>query len=147
MGQLSEDDPLFRVMKEKDSLLFDRAFNYCETYRLESLIAEDFEFYHDQSGITPSKEAFLNVMRTGICRPENPYKSRRELVSGSLEVYPLYNEGKIYGLLQKGKHRFFEEGPNGEEKAGSTALFTHLWLWEDSDWKLKRVLSFYHHNP
>ncbi len=146
-SQLPNNDPLFQILKAKDSLLFDRAFNHCETQLLELLISEDFEFYHDQSGITSSKKDFLKVMRDGICRQNNPFKSRRELITGSLEVYPLYDQGKLYGLLQRGKHRFFETGPSGIEKEGSTALFSHLWLLEDNDWKLKRVLSFYHHNP
>lgn len=146
-GQISENDPLFQTMKEKDSLLFDRAFNHCETQWLEVLVSEDFEFYHDQGGITPGKKDFIEVMRTGICGPENPYRSRRELLAGSMEVFPLYNQGILYGALQRGKHRFYETDPTGDEKLGSTALFTHLWLLMEGEWKLARVLSFHHHNP
>ena len=144
-GQIPETHKLFQQLKAKDSLLFDRAFNHCETHWLDTLTAEDFEFYHDQSGITPSKKEFLKIMQEGICRPDNPYTSRRELIENSLEVYPLYNNGTLYGAIQKGSHRFYEKGPEGIEKAGNTASFTHLWVLYNQQWKLKRVLSYNHH--
>lgn len=144
-GQLPENNKLFLQLKTQDSLLFDRAFNRCETEWLNELIATNFEFYHDQSGITPSKEDFLKIMREGICRPDNPYTSRRELIENSLKVYPLYNNGDLYGAVQQGEHRFYEKGPDGIEKEGSTALFTHLWILSNQEWKLERVLSYNHH--
>ena len=147
MAQVPKSDALFKVLKAKDSLLFDRAFNHCETIWLETLISEDFEFYHDQSGVTDSKGAFLKVMREGICRPDNPYRSRRELLPESLEVFPMYNNGQLYGALQRGTHRFFEMDSLGMEREGSTAQFSHLWIHEKNEWKLKRVISFNHHNP
>lgn len=146
LGQLSIKDPLFQTLKAKDSLLFDRAFNHCETQFLESLVSENFEFYHDQSGITPSKADFLKVMREGICRPNNPNPSRRELLPESLVVFPLYNNGVLYGAIQKGEHRFFQMRSDGKETYGSTANFTHLWIKENDGWKLARVLSYNHHS-
>ena len=34
--------------------------------------------------------------------------------------------------------------PEKPEKAGSTAKFIHLWILEDNQWKLKRILSYDH---
>lgn len=34
------------------------------------------------------------------------YKAIRKLEAGSLEVFPMYNDGKLDGALQKGFHRF-----------------------------------------
>lgn len=144
-AQVDTNSELFQTLKAKDSLLFDRAFNYCEGQYLDQLISEDFEFYHDQSGFIESKQDFLNIMKDGICNPNNETKSRRELVAGTLEVFPLYNNGKIYAALQKGTHRFFEKRNNDPESEGSTALFTHLWKLENTQWKLIRVLSYNHH--
>ncbi|HAT66278.1 MAG TPA: nuclear transport factor 2 family protein [Flavobacteriaceae bacterium] len=144
-AQVDTNSELFQTLKAKDSLLFDRAFNYCEGQYLEALTSEDFEFYHDQSGIIESKQDFLNIMKEGICNPNNETKSRRELVAGTLEVFPLYNNGKLYAALQKGTHRFFEKRNGAPEQAGSTALFTHLWKLENDQWKLIRVLSYNHH--
>nr|WP_321236901.1 nuclear transport factor 2 family protein [uncultured Psychroserpens sp.] len=134
---------VYTTLKANDSLLFERSFNKCETQYLEQLIAEDFEFYHDIGGLEDSKEGFIKSMQNGICNPENTTKSRRELVEGSLEVFPLKNNGEIYGALQNGVHKFFET-TNGKEVAGSIAKFSHLWLLEDGKWLLKRVISYDH---
>ena len=45
----------------------------------------------------------------------------------------MYNNGTLYGALQNGEHRFFETY-KGEEKAGSIAKFSHLWLKEGDQW-------------
>ena len=142
-AQIEINSELFKTLKAKDSLLFDRAFNACESNYLQELISEDFEFYHDQSGITNSKETFLNGMKQGICNPNNPTKSRRELV-GTLKVFPLFDNGKLYGAIQMGTHRFFEKTEDQPERAGSTAQFTHVWYLEEEEWKLIRVLSYNH---
>jgi len=137
---------LFETLKEHDSLLFEVSFNKCNLEAINEIIAEDLEFYHDQSGITQSKEAFMDVMQNGICSPTNKTKSRRELVEGSLEVFPLYNNGELYGALQNGEHRFFESYDGTKETAGSIARFSHLWIQEDEKWTLKRVISYDHQN-
>ena len=138
-----KNDDIYNTLKIKDSLLFERAFNKCETQYLEELIAEDFEFYHDIGGVETSKEGFIKSMQSGICNPQNTTKSRRELVDGSLEVFVLKNQGKVYGALQKGEHKFFETN-NGKEVAGSIAKFSHLWILENDQWLLKRVMSYDH---
>ncbi|WP_353777829.1 nuclear transport factor 2 family protein [Winogradskyella sp. 3972H.M.0a.05] len=143
-AQVSTYSELFRTLKSKDSLLFDVAFNTCNTQVLESLIAEDLEFYHDQGGITNSKSKFMDVMKNGICNPDNPTTSRRELVAGSLEVFPLYENGKLYGALQNGSHRFFEKLGDNPETKGSIAKFSHLWIKENGNWLVKRVISYDH---
>lgn len=144
-AQHYSDTEIYHELKAKDSLLFDRAFNYCESNYLEDLLSEDFEFYHDTSGITESKSEFIAIMKNGICNPDNQTKSRRELVLNSLKTFPLKNNGKLYGALQIGTHKFFET-TNSEEVAGSIAKFSHLWILENKEWKLKRVISYDHKN-
>jgi hypothetical protein len=107
-------------------------------------MSEDLEFYHDKSGIINSVPQFLSVMKAGICDPTHTFKSRRELIEGSLEVYPLNNNDELYGAIQTGEHRFFEKNKDQPEHAGSIAKFTHLWVLENSQWKLKRILSYDH---
>ncbi|WP_298904071.1 DUF4440 domain-containing protein [uncultured Psychroserpens sp.] len=141
--EVTKHNEIYNTLKVKDSLLFERSFNKCETQYLEELIAEDFEFYHDIGGVETSKEGFIKSMKNGICNPDNTTKSRRELVDGSLEVFVLKNKGVVYGALQKGEHKFFET-TNGKEVAGSIAKFSHLWILEDGEWRLKRVMSYDH---
>ena len=68
---------------------------------------------------------------------------KRNLVSESLEVFPLRNNGEIYGAIQTGKHTF-QEKQNGVFSTVGIANFTHVWIIENKQWKLKRVLSYNH---
>ena len=144
-AQVADTSELFQILSNRDSLLFQVGFNTCDIRQFEQLVSEDFEFYHDQSGITPSKETFLAGTRDGLCKLD--YQPLRELVDGSLKVFPLKNNGKLYGAIQTGEHRFLAKYPGKEPYETSAALFTHVWLLENGEWKLSRVLSFDHHSP
>jgi hypothetical protein len=141
-AQIGRDTDLFRVMKQYDSLLFELGFNRCDIATLEKIVSEDLEFYHDQSGITPNKEAFITSIRDGICKLN--YKPKRVLDTASLQVHALKKNGVLYGAIQAGKHSFYAIEPGKPEYLTSTAWFTHLWLLEEGQWKLKRVLSYDH---
>ena len=142
-AQVDTNSEVYKVLKANDSLLFECAFNKCELQYLDQLIAEDLEFYHDIGGVQNSKEEFVQDMKNGICNPNNKTTSRRELVEGSLKIFPLKDNGELYGALQNGSHKFFEI-TDGKEVAGSLAKFSHLWIIDDGKWILKRVISFDH---
>jgi len=144
IAQIDKDSELFRTLKTNDSLLFEVGFNTCDLSQFETLMADDLEFYHDKSGVLNSVSQFLEVMKTGLCNPSNTYKARRELINGSLKVFPLYDNGVLYGAIQTGEHQFFEKNLDQPEKTGSIAKFTHLWVLENKVWKLKRILSYDH---
>ncbi len=140
-------EELFEMLRKNDSLLFTVGFNTCKMAPFEELISEDFEFYHDRSGVETSKSNFIEQFKNGICGSDS-FSSRRELVDGSLEVFPMVNNGKLYGALQTGVHRFFETRKGEGETAGSIAKFSHLWiLEEDGVWRITRVLSYDHQMP
>lgn len=143
LSQEGKDSEIFQALKKNDSLLFDAGFNNCDIAAFEHLIAEDLEFYHDEGGLTTNKEDFLKNVRSNICSSPNK-KPVRKLVQESLQVFPLYENGKLYGAIQKGRHDFFIKEPGKEPYQASTALFTHLWLLEEEKWILKRVLSYDH---
>lgn len=145
-SQVSKDSELFQKLLEKDSLLFKEGFDKCRISEFENFISEDLEFYHDQGGLSTNKEDFLNAVRNNICG--NPAKKPiRKLRNGSLEVFPLYQNGKLYGAIQKGTHDFFIKEPEKELYMTSTAKFTHVWLLQNDKWILKRVLSYDHQSP
>jgi len=143
-AQLEIKDPLFETLKVNDSLLFERSFNNFEFVHLENLIDEDLEFYHDQGGITDSKKEFIEGMKGFV---NLPYKPIRELEKGSLEVFPLYNNGVLYGAIQKGVHHFYGLEKDKPKYLTSSAKFTHLWILKEGEWQLKRVLSYDHQSP
>lgn len=139
-AQIEKSSELFKIIAAKDSILFERTFNNCEIEKLDLIIAEDLEFYHDVASIQ-NKAAFVNAVKNNICK--NSGSRKRNLVAESLEVFPLRNNGEIYGAIQTGKHTF-QEKHQGILKTVGIANFTHLWILENKQWKLKRVLSFNH---
>ncbi len=143
-AQEEKSSELYQTLKKNDSLIFDSAFNECKSSDLNDLIAEDLEFYHDTGGITNGKETFLKTVKQNICgNPE--VKPLRELVENSLQVFPLYKNGNLYGAIQKGDHNFYLR-EKGKTRPTVKAKFTHLWILENKKWMLKRVLS-YDHQP
>jgi len=100
-----------------------------------SMVADDLEFYHDQTGLSVGKQSLLDAVKNNICG-----KVQRELVAGSLEVYPL----KGYGAVEIGVHRFTH--PNDPQNVGD-AKFVQLWQLKDGSWKVTRVISFDHNAP
>lgn len=141
-----EDLELFNLLKAKDSLLFQVGFNQIDTAQVAELASADFEFYHDEHGITETKSAFVSSIN-GI--GDLPFKTWRILVNGSLEVFPLYknNSQDLYGAIQNGVHEFYQQHDGEEARKTNIAKFTHLWIIEDGDWRLKRVLSYDHQVP
>ena len=78
-----------------------------------------------------------------ICSSPNK-KPIRKLVEGSMEVYPLYNNGELYGAIQNGTHEFYITDPEKELYRTGIAKFTSTWLLIDGNWVLKNALSFDH---
>jgi hypothetical protein len=127
-------DPLLQTIQSLDAKLFD-AYNHCDLEKFGSLLADDLEFYHDKSGLTSGRQALVEGVKNNICG-----KVTRELVPGTLEVYPIAN----YGAVEIGVHRFHHPGHETAESIGE-AKFIHLWQNKDGGWKITRVISFDHH--
>lgn len=65
---------------------------------------------------------------------------RRELVVGSMEVYPLKN----YGAVQIAVHRFYHRNKGQKEKLSGEYKFIHIWQFADGMWKIARIISYGH---
>ena len=138
----SDTSTLYKILMAKDSVLFNVGYNTCDIATFGTLLSENFEFYHDEAGITSSKPEFIKNVQEGLCKL--PYKATRQLVVNSMAVYPLRKKGVLYGAIQTGEHRFYAREPGKSEYLTSTAKFTSVWLLEAGDWKLSRVLSYNH---
>lgn len=134
---------VFKTIKSKDSLLFNIGFNTCDIKQFENLLSEKFEFFHDKAGVSYKTE-FLHNLKNGLCISPSTYQSRRELVANSTEMFPLYKDNILYGVIQIGVHKFYETIEGKKERYASTAKFTHVWLLENGEWKLTKSLSYDH---
>lgn len=131
----SRTGALYDELARMDSLLFDAAFITCSAPRVNALLRDDIEFYHDQTGLSAGEKARADFQRlTENCPRGNGVV--RELVDGSMQVFPMKDDYAI----QMGSHRFVNE----RESSTTVAKFVHLWQKKDGAWKLIRVLSFDH---
>lgn len=136
---------LFDELAEQDRRLFDLVFIRCDADALAGMLADDFVFLHDKHGeAASSPQKFVENIRQG-CELQAKgvnVRARRELVPGTLEVYPMNN----YGAIQTGSHRFFGIEPGKPDQLRETAQFFHVWKKIDGHWKLSRSYS-YDHRP
>ena len=128
-------DPLFDNISALDTEVF-AAFNTCsepgQLQKHASYFAPDVEFYHDTGGVTWSRQEMLASTEKYVCG-----HFRRELVPGTLKVYPI----KDFGAIEEGSHRFcqFDSG-----KCEGLADFLIVWNNNNGKWQITRVLSYGH---
>ena len=127
-------DELFRTILSLDSALFD-SYNRCDLEKFGAYFMEDVEFNEDQGGVTIGRRDLTEAVKKNICG-----KVRRELVQGTLEVYPM----RGYGAVEMGVHRFHHPKAEQSEPTGE-AKFIHLWQHKEGAWKITRVISYDHH--
>lgn len=128
-------DPLLDTISALDTAAFD-AFNHCDAPgRLQQhagYFAPDVEFYHDSGGVTWTREAMIAAVEKNVCG-----KFSRELVAGSLKVYPI----KDFGAIEQGVHRFCQFASG---KCEGMADFVIVWRNQGGTWQITRVLSYGH---
>jgi hypothetical protein len=128
-------EELYNSIRVQDSMLF-AAFNAHDSSALMAYFSADLEFYHDKGGLADFTQTaagfstlFANNATTGL---------RRDIVPGSLEVYPIGE----YGAVETCLHRFCHE-ENGKQDCGT---FKNVMIWKKSDgkWQVTRVISYDH---
>jgi ketosteroid isomerase-like protein len=119
------------------------AYNKCDIQKLAELNVDDLEFYHDKGGPMFGKAKFTAAMERNICG--NPAERvRRAAIADSVRVYPMHENGKLYGAVISGEHQFYTYAKGGPETLAGRARFTHMLLLKDGAWKVSRVLSYDH---
>jgi hypothetical protein len=80
-----DDIALYNTIVALDSDFFNM-YNTCETSleKYAEFYDENIEFYHDNGGFINSKKELVEGTKNNICG-----KVTRELVKGSIEVYPI----------------------------------------------------------
>jgi Domain of unknown function (DUF4440) len=124
---------LYKEIAGLDSIVFN-AFNTRDIDLFKSFFAEDLEFYHDKGGLT-GYDHTINFLKT-TAKQNN--QLRRELVKGSLEVYPIPG----YGAMEIGAHIFCHL-ENDKQDCG-TFKFVQIWQKKNDKWIITRVVSYDH---
>lgn len=144
-AQIAKNSALFLELKKQDSLFFERGFNNCDIAYLEKTMDKNLKFYHDNGGFQ-DKKLFIERTKQNICGNPNQ-KPIRKVIESSLEVFPLYNNGELYGAIQTGEHQFYIREKNRKDILGGQAKFTSVWTKKDGNWVMSDVLSYDHGNP
>lgn len=126
---------LAETLAALDAAAFD-AFNRCDEPgqldRHASFFSPSVEFYHDNGGVTWTRDAMIANTAKYVCG-----NFRRELVPGSLRVYPV----KDFGAIAQGVHRFCQIA---DGKCEGMADFVMIWRQDGERWEITRVLSYGH---
>ena len=124
---------LYSEIEHIDSMLFN-AFNNRDTSTFKKFFTADLEFFHDKDGLTGYQNT-IEFMRSTV---QNDIGLKRDLVSGSLQVYPIPG----YGAMEIGTHRFCH--PENEKMDCGSFKFVHIWKRTGNEWKISRVVSYDH---
>lgn len=128
-------DPLTSTVTALDTGLFD-AFNHCDTpgelQKHADYLAKGLEFYHDKGGVTWTRAAYLANTKKNVCG-----HFRRELVPGSLEIFPI----KDFGAIEQGWHKFCDLKTG---RCFGEAQFLIVWRHLAGKWEATRIFSYGH---
>ena len=141
--KVPEGAALTAAIAARDAEFFATQFDRCEPERIAAMVTPDLEFYHDIGGrVAVTGEAYVADYRKACEARKSPdaWRSRRELVAGTMKVYPIPG----YGAVEEGTHLFYERQGDGPEKLVGRARFSALWKLENGRWLLARVFSIDH---
>lgn len=128
-------DALYTTVSKLDTDLF-YTFNHCaspdQLQEHASYLAPNLEFYHDKGGVSWSRRDYMSKTKSNVCG-----QTRRELIPGSLEIFPI----KDYGAIEQGKHKFCSLKSG---KCFGEAQFFIVWHHLDNRWVVTRVFSYGH---
>lgn len=129
---ITDDKKLYDTIAMMDSIFF-TAYNTCDINKQATLYSDSLEFYHDQGGLMTSKKEILDATKKNICG-----KVTRELVKGSIEVYPIKN----FGAVEIGLHKFH----NNQEPSSTiskVSKFIIIWHFNNNQWQITKVISLH----
>jgi hypothetical protein len=122
--------PLYQTIVRMDSLYFD-TYNHSKAAMMDSLTADNIEFYHDQGGLITSRQELLQSIQKNIFG-----KVQRVLTPGSIEVYEIPG----YGAIEFGYHSFRNLVEHSESQP---AKFVIIWHLTEGKWQIARVVSLH----
>lgn len=136
-------EALTSAIAAADAALFHTFFEECDPARLDAMLTPDFEMYHDRDGLVARDSKGFVAAYAKTCEAKkapDAWRSRRELVAGTLHVEPIPG----FGAIEEGDHVFYEGQGDGPKKLVGRAHFVQLWQLTPTGWRLSRVFSYSH---
>lgn len=131
IAQVKANSDLHKIILAMDKAYFS-AYNTCDLETQANLLSSDLEFYHDQGGLSTSKEEIIQSIESNICG-----KVSRELIEESVEIHQI----KGFGAVEIGLHKFYNnQEPETESKP---SRFITVWKQENDTWKMHRIVSLH----
>lgn len=140
---LPQGEALTAAIQARDAEFFALFFTGCDPAKATGMLEPDFEMYHDREGVVATSAGQLVEGYAGACearKKPDAWRSRRELVPGTLKVEPIPG----YGAFEEGDHVFYERQGDGPEKLVGRAHFVQVWRLSPDGWRLARVFSYSH---
>jgi len=129
------------AIAKADADLFAAVFDQCDAAKVAAMTTDDFRFVHDKDGESTRADFVKNLQ--GHCdrvKTGEDFPARRELVPGSLEVWPINK----YGALEIGVHRFYARIKDKPETLTETGNFMILWKQAGGKWLMAESISYGH---
>jgi len=126
---------LYDEILQLDTKLYE-AYNQQQLAAFVAYFSPQLEFYHDQTGLTTYQDN-LQRFKENFAKPA---PLRRELVPGSLEVYPIAG----FGAIEIGTHRFYQPTKGQPDKLVGEPRFLHVWQHKGGKWLITRIVSYDH---
>ena len=127
----AESRELYETILKLDSIYW-KAYNTCDMQAQADMYADSLEFYHDKGGLMTSKQQVLDGIKNNVCD-----KVTRELLPGTIEVYPIAG----YGAVEMGLHKFHNKLEPGTPS--QPGRFIIVWQQTGDKWKMKRIISLH----
>jgi Domain of unknown function (DUF4440) len=130
-----DDKKLHNTIATLDSIFFYN-YNTCDVHlkQYADFYAEDVEFYHDKGGVMTLKKDIIGGTEKYVCG-----RVTRELMPGSIEVYPI----KDYGAVEMGLHKFHNKNEDETKNPSHFGKFVIVWQLKNEDWKIAKVISLH----
>ena len=132
---------LVEVITELDAKI-SAAYSTCDLNAMASLLAPDVELYNDETGRIVGRDSVIDTLRKNLCGGLRSavVKYRRELVAGSLEVFPIAR----FGALEFSKSEIWADQSDGTSKPVVIVRALTVWELRAGVWMAARQFAYSH---
>lgn len=140
---LPEGRALHEAVAARSDAFFTLYHDQCDPERLRTMLAPDFEMYHDQNGVSANSADGFVERYAKRCRDRGKpgaNRLRRVLRRETLKIHPVPG----YGAIEEGMHDYYGSVGGRPERKVTQARYLGLWALTPDGWRLARAFSYDH---